>query len=392
VQGARQQEGATVLRHRARLAVCLGVLAWLLTPGTAGAGTFRTVDDIILYEGESGVDQIAGFDTGASIRFTRFGGAQLGIGDDDCTLSADAQSVDCPKAGITSVVLNLGGGDDVASASSGLTLPVIFNGGAGSDGLFGGGGLDIFNAGAGNDNVIARDGRSEQVDCGAGADTAITDDPDVRVSCEEVEGDADGDGVRRPADCDDTKPAIRPGVVDVVENGVDEDCSGIDAVNLDRDADGSPRPLDCNDADPAIRPGAREVIGNGADENCDTEIVPFPPISGSLTNSWSRAGSRTRNVRLAAKGFPRGTAIDMRCAGDRCPFTAVRRRVRSRRRAVDLHGVLGNRALAAGARLQVRFMLRNHVGRVLRFRMRSPGGAPDLRFLCQNPGGKIRNC
>ena len=169
---------------------------------------------------------------------------------------------------------------------------MIFNGGAGNDGLFGGGGIDIFDGGSGDDNIISRDGRAEQVDCGTGNDTAISDDGDTRISCEEIEGDADGDGVRRPADCNDTNPGIRPGVADAPDDGVDQDCSGADATNLDLDGDGSPRPQDCNDANPAIRPGAREVAGNGVDENCDTRIVPFPAISGLVSNLW-------RGVRLA---------------------------------------------------------------------------------------------
>ena len=60
--------------------------------------------------------------------------------------------------------------------------------------------------------------------------------------------------MRRPADCDDTRPGIRPGVPDVPENGVDEDFSGVDAVNRDRDGDGSPRPQDCDDDNAAVRP------------------------------------------------------------------------------------------------------------------------------------------
>jgi Putative metal-binding motif len=380
-----------VLRHRLRLAVWLGVLGSFLAPGTASAGSFQVVGPFMVYDGNDGVDQLAGFEMETTIRFTRFGGEQLGAGDDTCTESPDGQSVECPKESVTAVILNLRGGNDVASASPSLTIPVTFNGGSGDDGLFGGGALDVFNGGVGDDNLVARDGRPEQVNCGVGTDTAITDDTDSRVSCEEVEGDADGDGVRRPADCDDTRPTIRPGATDVVENGVDEDCSGTDAVNVDRDGDGSARPLDCNDADPAIRPGATEVVGNGTDENCDTEIVPLSPITGSLMNSWRGVGSRTRNVRLAATGFPRGTQIDMRCSGARCPFRVVRRQVRSARRAVSLRGPLRNRALPAGTRIQVRFRLRNRVGRVLRFRMRS-AGVPDVQFLCQDPGGKIRNC
>jgi hypothetical protein len=81
--------------------------------------------------------------------------------------------------------------------------------------------------------------------------------------------DGDHDGYYRPADCQDANPAIHPGVVDQPEDGVDEDCSGSDAVNFDRDADGYQRPSDCNDRDPRIHPGGREIPDDGIDQNCD---------------------------------------------------------------------------------------------------------------------------
>ena len=200
-----------------------------------------------------------------------------------------------------------------------MTLPVTFNGGDGADGLFGGGGTDTFNGGAQNDNIIARDGRVERVDCGSGDDTAITDDLDVRVSCEQVEGDADGDGVRRPADCDDTRPTVRPGAVDVPDNGIDEDCSGGDSAEADRDHDGTPRPQDCNDGIAAIRPGLPELIGNDIDENCDGRSDPFPPVIGAVRTAWDAAGSRTSNVRLTLRRFAASTAIELRCTGQALP-------------------------------------------------------------------------
>jgi hypothetical protein len=369
---------------------CLAVCLVLLAPALAHAGTFQSNGSTIVYSGDPGADQIAGFDTGNSFRFTRFGGVSLG-GDLPCEVSPDQQSVDCPKAGIGTVVLNLGAGDDVASVSSSVTVPVVFDGGDGNDGLFGGGGADIFTGGAGDDNVISRDGRGEQVDCGSGQDTAISDDADTRGSCEEIEGDADGDGVRRPADCDDTNPGIRPGAVDAPDDRVDQDCSGTDATNLDADRDSSPRPQDCNDADAAIRPGAREIVGNGVDENCDTSVVPFGSLSGVVGNLWAGSGSRTVNVKLAAKDFPRGTRIALSCSGPGCPSRRLTRRVRRSRSTVNLHGFFGDRRLGRGARVELRFTRAGRIGRVHRYRVISPG-VVQVGFLCQPPGRRARDC
>jgi len=220
-----------VLR-RALLAAVAAALFW---PAAAHAGVFAQVGPTIVYTADQGaVDDIAAFPTPTTIRFTRFGGGAIGPGQ-NCVF-VDDNAVDCPKAGITSVVLNLGDGDDVASVAQDLTIPFIFNGGPGRDGLFGGGGLDVFDGGSDDDSIVSRDTRLEQVDCGDGHDTAISDDADVRISCEEVEGDADGDGIRHPADCDDTNPAIHPGAVDIPGDGIDQDCSGL------RRGDPRPRP------------------------------------------------------------------------------------------------------------------------------------------------------
>jgi hypothetical protein len=374
-----------------RWTLLAAVLAALLAPATAAAGTFTIDGNRIVYTGDAGADKISGFETPTTIRFTRFGGDQLG-GGLPCVMSTGGETVECPKTGMVAVVLNLNGGDDVASVSSAVTFPVFFNGGDGNDGLFGGGGIDTFDGGPGNDNVVARDGRAEQVECASGVDTAITDDADNRVSCEQVEGDADGDGVRRPADCDDTKPQIRPGVADVPDDGIDQDCSGADATNLDRDGDGFSRPQDCDDTNAAIRPGAREKAGDGVDENCDGVIVPFRPLPGSLANEWRVDAAGTRNVVLSAKGFPKGTRIRMVCIGGGCSSGDVRRRVSSRKQAVNLHRFLGARALRAGASVRLSFTRAGRIGRVLRYRMRSGGALPDVDFMCKRPKGKARAC
>ena len=71
-------------------------------------------------------------------------------------------------------------------------------------------------------------------------------------------------------DCDDQNFAINPGATEIPNNGIDENCDGVDTI-IDSDGDGFNSDLDCNDDDGNINPGTTEIC-DGIDNNCDGSI------------------------------------------------------------------------------------------------------------------------
>jgi hypothetical protein len=80
-------------------------------------------------------------------------------------------------------------------------------------------------------------------------------------------GDADGDGVFVPEDCDDNDASVHPGAAEIWYDGIDQDCSG--GSDFDQDGDGDEVPDDCDDTDPSIHPHAPEIWYDGIDQDCN---------------------------------------------------------------------------------------------------------------------------
>ena len=198
-------------------------------------------------------------------------------------------------------------------------------------------------AATGDDNIVSRDGRAEHGRLRRRATTprsptTATSASRARRSRATPTATA---SAARPTATTRTRGSA-PASTDVPDNGVDEDCSGVDAINLDRDGDGSPRPQDCDDTerrDPARRP-------RGDRQRRRRELRHAHPAVPAAVGLGQRhvagVGNRTRNLTLLAKDFPKGTVITLRCLrSPACPGKAVTRRVKRKGATLNLHASLG---------------------------------------------------
>jgi Putative metal-binding motif len=196
-----------------------------------------------------------------------------------------------------------------------------------------------------------------------------------------LDPDVDSDGELASSDCNDRNPGIRHGVVDVPDDGVDQDCDGADAVDPDRDRDGESRPGDCNDSDPAIRHGARDIPGNKVDEDCAGGAAPFPRLESSVRTGW-----RFRPFRISLLTIVKpvaGSRVEIRCDGGGCPFArdVVRLRKSKPTRSV-LSRKLRRAGLKKGTVLEVRVTRRDHVGVMRRITVRGAAKNPKIEGFC----------
>jgi hypothetical protein len=384
----------------------IAALGILLLPAVALADATVDLDASVgLMTVTDGVtsDTITVTETATERVFTITAPAQItGLG--DCNNNG-TQEARCPRGPNTSINADMGDGNDTFSAP-GVTVSIAVAGGNGNDTLRGGAASDVLAGGAGNDDlnglggiddyfgetdndtIEATDGNAERISCGAGTDTVHNDFTDIIAECE-TGVDGDGDGFSSAVDCNDANAAIFPGAREIFSNGIDENCNGIDDVNLDVDGDGFPRPADCNDNDPKIRPNAVEIRGNKVDENCDRVASPWLRLPAVVSNRWAVGPNFTLLRALILHNLPRGAKITFSCDGSSCPFRETKRRTVNSSKPITLSRGMTSKRLRAGTKFRLSITASQTIGRTYTYTIRN-GALPSDETRCKAPGQKGR--
>ena len=430
--------------RRARGTLGLSIaLALLAAAPAAEAGTLSKQDGQYVYtevEGDTSnstlvlyycaASECGAADPGPYYLIKDWGDAISNGGHDCAPSSVDVTFLKCPDVSVTAWRFALSAGNDELlpqETMTALPVPLLADGGAGSDSLNGGAQADSLEGGAGEDALSGEGGAdlldgglgSDLLHGGPGTDTTTYETRSTGVAVDLGAGGADdGSGEDGPPGSRDTTMAV--------ENAI----GGAGADELRGDA--GPNRLEGGAGDDTLNPfagqddvlagagvdnvqardGEFDTVDCGPDEdgattdavdtrvNCDPPPPPTQPGGGG-TNGITvtqpsrvasdlaytfRAGRRSTVLRELTASVERGARVAVTCRtarGKRCP--GVRDLTRTAgSRPLRLRSFEG-KALPVGAKLAMRVTKGGMIGSVKTLTIRRRR-APSLRTLCLPPG------
>lgn len=413
------------------LAILGAVLLCGAGAGTAHAATLTYADGVLTYSGVDTTESVSVESVTSGVKYYDIPAGQIGgtlpTGCSSATnASAGTQQVTCTMTGLTSLMIQLGGGDDTLIAN-GLSKPSEIHGGAGndtitggsaSDAIYGEAGVDTINSGPAVDSIYVRDGLADSVDCGGALDNLNGDTIDVFRGCESTDisdaqvPDADGDGYKPPADCKDGDPSIHPGAYDIPGDGIDQDCDGSDARAA---ATPTPAPTPTPTATkPAATPTPTPAVtktttkpstatttkatgtsaaGSTTDASATTSLGILPATATPHITFRLLAGGRsTRAIKVTVAGIPAGATVRVRCRGTGCPSKGYQQTFKNALQHLVIRSLFARARLRPGVKIDARVTLPGWTGRSNRYTVNA-GAKPDSSVRCLAPTtAKIVSC
>jgi len=153
--------------------------------------------------------------------------------------------------------------------------------------------------------------------------------------------------------------------------------------------DGAQDRIQCDDGNASRRPGFTDKPGNGIDEDCSGADAPFLRIFSPVQFLVTTASSRTTFSRLRVQAVPEGATIEVRCTGGtrKGCFSGVKRFSLPKGAELrDIRSAVRGRRFLAGARVEVRILDADSIGKVFRFTMNAGKKTPTTSSLCLVPG------
>jgi hypothetical protein len=156
--------------RRSLCAAALVTLASLAHPTFASAGRLGIFGNQLVYTADAGdvLDVAIAFNS-PFFTVTELSGETITVVTPGCLLAAN--SATCSGAGITSLLVVGGAGNDSIVVQASVTIPAFLAGNAGNDHIEGGSGPDTITGGSGNDELSGNAG-NDRIFTGPGTDTA----------------------------------------------------------------------------------------------------------------------------------------------------------------------------------------------------------------------------